>query len=358
MRGRPGPPRWSADGRLLACASEREVTVCDAATGKVVHTLRVEDKDREFTGLLGFDAAADRLVASLNNGEAVATFSLKRGGHTEIVETGVRSAEDVSPDGRHAGVHERRTEPGPVRRTDRAVPDWVDLPAAPGPCLRRRRDLLGRERHRVQPGRFVLFVVGRLGDACPVGPGHRRTGTGHCDRDSHGRHGALAGRAVVGHRHLEPSVAVGRSDRPATLCLGGRTRALARWRFLRRSGPLVNDFDRPHGPALGRCSQEKTARAAWDARPGPTAGQPIRRPGPWPRTRGGRTSCATRIAPAQPVPTAQINRWLAHLGSDEYGAREIAMHKSRDLGRLVEPELRVALAKATSEEVRTHWTGC
>ena len=103
VRPRAGPTRPTALVRRRATGGlcqRREVTVCDAATGKVVHTLRVEDKDREFTGLLGFDAAGDRLVASLNNGEAVAAFSLKRGGHTEIVETGVRSAEDVSPDGR------------------------------------------------------------------------------------------------------------------------------------------------------------------------------------------------------------------------------------------------------------------
>jgi hypothetical protein len=61
----------------------------------------------------------------------------------------------------------------------------------------------------------------------------------------------------------------------------------------------------------------------------------------------------TRIAPAQAIPAAQFNRWLTHLGSDDYRARETAMRELRDLGPLVEPELRAALAKAKSEEVRS-----
>src|SRR5262249_27488832 len=64
LRGRRGAPRWSDDEQLVACACKREVVVFDAGTGRVIQRLRTPDPGRRFTGVIGFGAAADRLVAA------------------------------------------------------------------------------------------------------------------------------------------------------------------------------------------------------------------------------------------------------------------------------------------------------
>jgi hypothetical protein len=65
----------------------------------------------------------------------------------------------------------------------------------------------------------------------------------------------------------------------------------------------------------------------------------------------------SKIRPAPSTSVAQIQQWIADIGSPRYATRESATAAIRDLGRLVEPELRALRAKTTDEEVRTRIDG-
>ena len=65
----------------------------------------------------------------------------------------------------------------------------------------------------------------------------------------------------------------------------------------------------------------------------------------------------SKIRPAPPASGAQIQQWIADIGSPRYATRESATAALRDLGRLVEPELRALRAKTTDEKVRTRLDG-
>jgi hypothetical protein len=64
-----------------------------------------------------------------------------------------------------------------------------------------------------------------------------------------------------------------------------------------------------------------------------------------------------KIEPAKPARAADVQKWIAELGADKFAVREAAMKALRDLGRLIEPQLRAARGKATSEEVRARLDG-
>jgi hypothetical protein len=65
----------------------------------------------------------------------------------------------------------------------------------------------------------------------------------------------------------------------------------------------------------------------------------------------------SKIRPAPLTSGAQIQQWIADIGSPRYATRESATAVLRDLGRLVEPELRALRAKTTDEEIRTRLDG-
>jgi len=64
-----------------------------------------------------------------------------------------------------------------------------------------------------------------------------------------------------------------------------------------------------------------------------------------------------KIEPAKPARTEDLKKWIAELGADKFAAREVATKALRDLGRLVENELRAARDKSISAEVRTRLEG-
>jgi hypothetical protein len=61
----------------------------------------------------------------------------------------------------------------------------------------------------------------------------------------------------------------------------------------------------------------------------------------------------SKIAAAKTADPEKVLQWLADLGADKFAVRETASKELQSLGRLVEPDLRIARAKVTSEEVRT-----
>src|SRR5262249_36145276 len=60
----------------------------------------------------------------------------------------------------------------------------------------------------------------------------------------------------------------------------------------------------------------------------------------------------TKATVFAPRPADQVNRWLADLGADRYPLREAATRGLQKVRRAVEPDLRAARRRATSEEAR------
>lgn len=354
VRGEPGQPRWSADGRRVACAGRSEVIICDAATGKALRAVPNPDPVRRFTGLIGFDGARDRVVAALDNGGAILTVPFHAGGRPEVMETAVTWVADVSPDGRTVAFDNG----GPsVALFDVATRDfrigWTFPPPPPRGC--------GGGGVRADPpstrfapdGSFVTswFDEGAIVLWDPV--------TGEAERV------IQTGLDGFGHQAFSPdglwlATASGSQVSLWDLATGQHlvTRELAHdagitsisfagpGRLLSTSGDLtallwdVGPKKKPIGPlwdALAGDNARAAYQAAWALAAEPRGPDILR----------------TRIAPARPAPPERVQRWLAYLGSDDYKAREMATRELHDLGRLVEPELRAALAKTTSEEVRT-----
>jgi hypothetical protein len=58
--------------------------------------------------------------------------------------------------------------------------------------------------------------------------------------------------------------------------------------------------------------------------------------------------------PVQTVPASEkVQQWIADLAADRFTVREVATKALQDLGRLAEPDVRVARDKASAEEVRS-----
>ncbi|HKB03019.1 MAG TPA: hypothetical protein VKD90_12415, partial [Gemmataceae bacterium] len=349
----PRPARWSTDGRLVACATEAEVTICDAATGRALQRLPAPDGAGEFLGPIGFDLAGNRLTAVLDDGRKVATFSLGPDARVTVSEIPEGGATDVSPDGRTAAC---------VNGSPTVA--LFDVPAG---------------RFRVG---WTLPAQGRgkspLG-FCPT-PNvawFRPDGTGLFSWTGDGT--LLLWNPETGEPQGVIETGLGAISSwalsPDGLWLAAaQAEEVSLWEV--PTGKFLATRELPHGYPLtglaflgpGRLLTTSSDHTAllWDVAP---RNKP---PGPlWDALNGddGRAAnqaawalaadprgpdiLRTRLSPAQPAPAERLNRWLAHLGSDDYGLRETATRELRDLGRLVEPELRAARDKATSEEVRT-----
>jgi hypothetical protein len=61
----------------------------------------------------------------------------------------------------------------------------------------------------------------------------------------------------------------------------------------------------------------------------------------------------SKIAPVPAPPVDKVRQWLTDLGADKFPVREAATKVLLELGRVAEPDLRAARAKAATEEERT-----
>jgi WD40 repeat protein len=349
----PRPPRWSADGRLVACATEAEVTVCDAATGRALQTRRAPDGAGEFFGPIGFDLAGNRLVAVLDCGRAVATFSLGPDAQVTVSAIPDGGATDVSPDGRTVAC----VNGGPTVAL-------FDVPAGRFrvgwslPAQGRGKSPLGfgptpNEAWFSQAGAGLFSWAGDgtllLWDAETGEPqGVIETGLGAISSWARSPDGLWLA-AAQGEEVSLWEVPTGKYLATRELPHGYPLTGLA---FVGPGRLLTTSTD--HTALLWDVApKKKPAGPLWDALAGDDARAAYQAAWALAADPRGPDILRTRIAPAIPVPAERLNRWLAHLGSDDYRAREMAMRELCDLGRLVEPDLRAALAKAKSEEVRT-----
>jgi WD40 repeat protein len=352
LRGRRGPPRWSKDGRLVACACKREVVVCDVGTGRVVQRLRSPDPARRFMGPIGFNAAADRLVASLDDGEVVATFPLGGRGVADVVETRVQQATDVSPDGNTLAF---------VNGSSAAA--LFDRPAG--------RFRVGWSLPEVHPGKMPLgfMQVPKVARFSPDGSlllSWSDTGkvilsdptTGDAERmidtDSGVGHTAFSqdglwlaivtwnaislwdvstGQQLVSWEPERVTLFYGVSFAgPGRLVVVTENQTAWLW-DLRPRKPLK----KPTWEALSGNDPTDAYRAVWALADDPKGPDLLR----------------AKIAPADRVPPAVVRTCIAALGADRYVVREAATAELVELGRRVEPELRAAYEREGSEEVRT-----
>ena len=94
---------------------------------------------------------------------------------------------------------------------------------------------------------------------------------------------------------------------------------------------------KPLWDALSGDEGRDAYRATWALASDPTAPELLR----------------TKVSPPPPVPADNVKQWLADLAADRFAAREAATKALQNLGRLIEPDLRTARDKGTTEEQRT-----
>jgi WD40 repeat protein len=95
-----GPGWWSPDGRWLACVASHQVTVREAATGKVARVVPAPGEDARFFQRAYFPPGADRLVAPIRFGIQLVTVDLATDAPPKLIPLGARSVRDLAPDGR------------------------------------------------------------------------------------------------------------------------------------------------------------------------------------------------------------------------------------------------------------------
>ena len=352
-RGWTGYPRWSIDGRQIAFAGGDQATICDARTGKVVNAFRLTDKDQRFTGLVSFSDDGNRVIAAINNGTQVATFDLNGVKSLAIVRTGAQLVTDVSPDGR----------------------SMLFTNGSPSPALFD----LETGRFRVD---FMFPPPPRMGCG---GGGIRRDG--HWSRfspdDSYGISWTKNGSALLWDPITgEPTgffqtgadeplafafspdglwLVTASSDGVATVLEVTSGQSLVSWQA--HSGSILSVAFADKGRVLTGSDdltallwdmkpRKKLKIPAWDALSGNDALEAYRAIWAIADDPKGPDLLRTKIAPAKPAVAKQVKQWLADLGADKYSVRESATRELQALGRLIEPELKAARAKVTSEEVR------
>jgi WD40 repeat protein len=350
----PGPPRWSLDGRVVACTGSDAVVVCDAGSGSVRKTLRAPDRKLEFTGLLRFDPSGARLTASLNNGEALAVFDLAVGGPARVVRPGVRWVTDVSPDGRTAVF--TNGSPGPAlfdKAAERFRVGWTFPPPPRQGCGGGGN---GPDDRSIQFSPDGLFLVSWEDDGLVVlwsaatGEPLRTFPTGNPFPSAW----TLSADGLW--------LAIGSGDGRLSLFDVPTGTELVEWQV---PGRGIRDLSFA-GPGRLVVSCADTTVVLWDLRPRKKLSRPV-----WDALNDdedpadsfraiwalatdldGASVLRSRIAPIKPAPAGPVCEWIRQLGADRFAVREEASNVLLEFGRRIEPELPEARKQMTSEEVR------
>jgi len=354
LQGSFGKPRWSADGKRISCAGGREATICDARTGKILQVFASPDADLEFTGLVGFDSASDRLIACLNHGEAVSFFDLKSGKATALLQPGIRGATDISPDVKTLAFENGSPSVALFDLTTERFRIGFMFPPPP------RRGCGGGGIGRDQPSRSFTpdgahylswHVNGEalLWDTAsgqPVGCIQTKIEDHSCFAFSSdglwlavGTYGGYVsvwdisnGEMVVGWAAHSSSI--------ESLEFAGLQR-------------LLTTSDDLTGLVWDMKPRKKPLQPAWDALNGDDALEAYR--AVWALTDDpkGPELLRSRIAPVKMASAVQVKQWITELAAEKFAIRETATKGLQTLGRLIEPELRTARAQAPGEETGT-----
>jgi WD40 repeat protein len=336
---------WGPDGRRLVLLFHDRVALRESATGKPAQTLTLPPAAEGPTGLVAFTPNGKRLLVPLNYGARVASFNLAAGGEPEVLQTAVRGKPAVSHDGRTLAVGRRGEAPLLVDLSSQEVlvgyiaddkvekdpfgseevafsPDGGYLLSWQhnGAVVLREPDT-GRPRRRIavaDPVWTAAFSPDGLWLATGSPDGtvalwDVSTGEQVWARDGH--RGAVTRVAFAGPGRLVSSS----HDRTALL-----------WDLRADRRPKTDLW-----AALSGDDAREAYRAVWALAADPAGPDLLRA-----KVSAGR------------VPAGRVQKWLADLGHDRYAVRERASRELRDLGRLVEPELRAARAVVTIEEAR------
>jgi WD40 repeat protein len=350
-----GVPRWSPDGKRLACLGGR-IVLRNVATGELVRVLDPLENSM-FTGPPFFPPGGDRLIAPLNYGEAVVAFDLATGAVAERWEPDVSGFKEVSPDGRMLLYKDDNKG---LRLFDLAAgrfrTDWLDPPPEDGhisagvPAFSpdgsylltwvlepqrevwRSRDSVavlrnprtGERRKSLELGLGGRFVCAFSPDGLWLAVGTRSAAVELYEVATGERIGKWEG-----HRDYISTLAFAGPGRVVTAS-GDLTVLL--WDLSTKQRPA-----KPLWDALSGTDAKEAWRAVWALASDPNGPDLLR---------------AKITAPAAP-PAERVKQWIADLGADRFAVREAATKALQELGTQIEPELKAAREQAKSEEVRT-----
>jgi WD40 repeat protein len=357
LRGPDCAPCWSRDGRKMAVIDGSEIRLVEPRSGKVVRVLSAPEDVGRFDFVARFSADGSRVIVSGDSGLRHLEFDVATGNPSKVIECDKASARGFSPDGRMALY---ASEEEGIRLFDRAagkfITDWIDPPKAEDRC----RDVPPgftpdgsylltwelepqREAWRPRSANIVLrdpytgarrgfhqlnlstefqWAVSPNGLWLAIGTESGTVDlfdltTGH----SLGRWG----------RHRDGITTIHFAGLGRVLSSSGDQTALL-WNLRPRTGPKGPAWD-----SLQERDGTEVWRAVWALEAEPQAPNLLR----------------AKINSAIPPASDRVTQWLIDLGSDQFGAREVATKELQALGRLVETDLRAARKKASSEEVRT-----
>jgi WD40 repeat protein len=351
-------PRWTPDGGCLVMVEPDSVRFRDPRTGKVLRTLRVPGEDQQF----GDDFAVippggSHLIVPADVGERVITFDLKTAEASVAQVPDGAGTSSLSPDGRLLLFHHYERGHRLFNLTNRKfVTDWFDAPDAerrtsegnpgftPDGSFLLTWDLEA-EREPFGPRDSVAVLrdprTGKRWRSMPVGVGGRFRWA--CSADGlwlaigtddgqvilfETATGQRLGR-LSGHRDYIESI---HFAGPARLLTASGDLTALLWDLRPRERPVKPVWD-----ALGGTDAVEAWRAVWALAADPRGPELLR---------------AKVTAPSRPS-ADHVKQWIANLGTDRYALREAATKELQALGRLVEPELRLAREQANAEEVRT-----
>jgi WD40 repeat protein len=348
-------PVWRPDCSEIAFLGGTKIEFRDSTTSNAKRTIRASKKKDDF--MYGsYTETGGKLIAVLNYGETIATYDTTSGKRISLAHAEPHSTVSLSPEGRTAVINASRKGIALFDLKEKRysstwiVPDTISADSwLPAPIFSADGSYLLTWDLQTDENTMVQSVVAILRD--PVTLGRRSS-----FRLEH---------KEPFHYALSPDslwLAISAIDGNLLLWDVALGKKLGEWKghrdninkigFMGQGRVLTSSYDltallwdlRP---------KEKPTKLLWDALSGDDALEAYRAVWAVADDPKGPALLRSKITTAKPAVAEQVKQWLADLGADKYATRETATKELQTLGRLVEPELRAARAKATSEEVRT-----